>query len=106
MKKTDIIITVIAAFLLFTVVGHSIPILIQTLAGVLLLATVLHWKITPFKDQLSLNYKKTYYYCDKVIGILLAPASHIPKLQIGPRVQLDMSYFIIIAILSLTLIIL
>lgn len=106
MKKIDIIITVIAAFLLFTVVGHSIPILIQTLAAVLLLATILHWKITPFKDQLSPNYKRAYHYCDKVIGVLLAPVSQIPKLQVGPRVQLDTSYVTIIAILSLTLIIL
>lgn len=101
MKRRDLILTAIALFLLFIVTGRSWLIILKILLSFILLCTVLHWKITPFKDQLFPHFRKYYNYFDSIFNKFQSVFQRIPKFQLGQHIQLDMSYLVIISIIIL-----
>lgn len=106
MKRSELILSAIAFMLLLTLVGKSCLIIMKIAIGLFILFTVLHWKISPYKGQLSANYAKLFNAVDAVMKVILIPLSRIPNIQIGNRIQLDFSYVLIIGVLTITLIIL
>lgn len=106
MKRRDLILAAIALFLLLMIAGKSWLIILKILLGVILFCTVLHWKITPFKDQLFPRFKKYYYLFDSIFNKFQLTFKGIPKFQLGQHIQLDMTYLAIISTITLILIIL
>ena len=101
MNKKDLILTAIALILLFIITGIHLSIILKILLGLILLCTVLHWKITPYKDQLFPRYRKYYDLFDCIFNKFQIVFQRIPKIQLGQHIQLDMSYLTIISILIL-----
>ena len=106
MKKSDLILPIIAFAILLTLVGSSWMIMLKLGVGVLLLGVVLHWKVTPYKAQLTQKYVKIYNVFDSVFRIAFQAFNKVPNIQLGNRIQLDSSYVIIISLLTIILIIL
>lgn len=106
MKKIDYLLISIGIPLMLLIVGGSWVIMLKFLLGILLIAFVTYWKIIPYKTQLAPRYQKTFGLIERVSQVFINALSFLPKFQLGQRLQLDMSYIVIIIIFVITLIIL
>ena len=106
MKRSELILGAIAFMLLLVLVGKSWLIIMKIFIGLSIICSVLHWKISPFNGLLSSNYAKFFDVVDSVMKVFLIPLNRIPNIQLGNRIQLDMSYVTIIGVLTIILIIL
>ena len=61
---------------------------------------MLHWKVAPYKNQLNANYLKVFNVVDSVLKLIIPVLSRIPNITLGNRIQLDVSYVIIIGVLK------
>lgn len=106
MKKTDLILLIIAFALAIFLIGKTWWIAVKLLLGILLIGMVLHWKISPFKTQLSDKYLKLFNLIDGYMQKILYGLKFIPKIQLGQHLQLDSAYIVLIIFTTTILILL
>lgn len=106
MKKKDLILLIIAFALAIFLIGKTWWIVIKILLGILLIGTILHWKIAPFKTQLSNKYLNLFNRIDGYMQKLLYGLKFIPKIQLGQHLQLDSAYIVLIIFTTTILILL
>lgn len=108
MRKTDIVFLIIAVVLIL-VFGSSYMsarFLIKLPIGIITLLFVIYWKIMPYKNQLSANYRRYYDITDQVLQPIFKIFSRFNKVKLGATMQMESAPFIICSILIIILILL
>jgi len=76
--------------------------IVYILANVLIIGLFLYSKLTPYKDQLTGNYKKTFVFFDKLFTPILSFIKTLVKpLQVGNGIAVDMSQIILLFLILL-----
>lgn len=108
MRKGNLVILLSAAILLITL-GSSLlsaMFFLKLMIGIITLLFVLYWKFTPYKNQLSSNYRKYYDMMDKYIKPVFRMFSRYSRIKLGLSMEMESSSFIICSILIVILVIL
>lgn len=108
MKRFDRIIVYIAILLLVVLLTSfaSFVNIAKILVGLIILAFVIHWKLAPYKANLSPKYFNWFVKAENIINPVLNLLKNTPKIQIGQNFYLDSAPVIICGVLITILIIL
>ncbi len=77
-------------------------IIFKLLIDCLLVSIIIYSKVSPYRDQLSIENKKRYDFVDKIISPIHSKISAlVHPLTIGKGISLDLSHIYIMAFLIL-----
>lgn len=75
-------------------------VLIKIFLDIVLIALIFYSKVTPYRDQLTIDYKNAYLFIDKIISPLSSRLNKFSKpISIGSGISLDVSHSILMVVL-------
>jgi len=78
--------------------------LLFILINILIIGLFIYSKLTPYKDRLTGNYQKAFFFFDRLFTPILTVLKKIAKpMQVGTGIAVDMSQIILLILLLIIL---
>lgn len=107
-KNLTITLIILSIILLSSLLLHiqKSSMIIKVLIGIILGFLLYYDKLKPYRNQLYPTHDRVIGRIDRIINPIQKPLSHLPKINIGTKIQMESGMPVLITILIILLIVL